>query len=168
MILASNICGTSIIRNVAREPHVTDLAKTLIKMGAKTQGVDTNMLTIPGKEKLSGFEHSIVPGHIQAGIFAIATGTTEGRLIIHNAIQEHSHSISRMLNSLNFNFKFLDSKTLDILDSCLQVNEQNLQVGLWPNFPTDLMSPAIVQPGYQRWYCPGNYCIGNQWRINTR
>ena len=144
MILAANTPGISIIQNAACEPHVVDLAKVLKKMGAKIQGDGTNQITIEGQEILHGFEHSIVPDHIEAGTFAIAAAATSGNLIIHDAIQDHFHIISKMLKSMNINFKFHDKKTLEIFPSEIIATERKLQVGLWPNFPTDLMSPAIV------------------------
>jgi len=144
MILAAGIPGKSIIQNAACEPHVVDLALLLVKMGAKIEGAGTNQITISGCDKLNGTEHSIVPDHIEAGTFAIAAAATKGNLIIHDAIEEHFQSMGRMLSLMNVNFKFLDDKTLHITDSDLKINEKKLQVGLWPNFPTDLMSPAIV------------------------
>jgi len=144
MILASGIKGKSIIQNAACEPHVVDLAEFLMKIGVKIEGAGTNQIIIKGCEKLHGTNHSIVPDHIEAGTFAIAAAATKGNLIIHDAIEDHFQSMGRMLKSMNVNFQFLDKKTLHVSPSELKIIEKKLQVGLWPNFPTDLMSPAIV------------------------
>ncbi len=144
LIMAANIPGKSVIRNAACEPHVVDLARVLQKMGAQISGAGTNQIIIEGKERLRGFDHAIVPDHIEAGTFAIAAAATAGHLIIHEAYQDHFHTIGRMLTGMNVDFKFHDSKTLEIYPSKLISKEKKLQVGLWPNFPTDLMSPAIV------------------------
>ncbi|MCK5835381.1 MAG: UDP-N-acetylglucosamine 1-carboxyvinyltransferase, partial [Lentisphaeria bacterium] len=69
--------GTTIIRNAASEPHVQDLAKFLISMGAKIEGLNTNTLTIVGVEKLGGTTHAVRGDHIEAGSF-LALGVATG------------------------------------------------------------------------------------------
>ncbi|MBN2281365.1 MAG: UDP-N-acetylglucosamine 1-carboxyvinyltransferase [Candidatus Marinimicrobia bacterium] len=144
MILAAGIKGRSVIQNAACEPHVVDLAEFLVKLGAKIEGAGTNRIMIEGSHCLTGAEHSITPDPIEAGTFAIAAAATGGEMVIHNAMKEHFYSMGRMLRSMNVMFKFQDEKTLHLFPSKLEIKEKKLQVGLWPNFPTDLMSPAIV------------------------
>jgi len=144
MILAAGIPGKSVLLNAACEPHVMDLAEVLEKMGIKISGAGSNCISIEGRKNPGGFVHTIVPDHIEAGTFAIAAAATGGHLIIHEALEQHFHSIGRMLANLNVNYSFLDERSLEIKPSRLMVKDRKLQVGLWPNFPTDLMSPAIV------------------------
>lgn len=144
MLLAANIKGKTVINNAACEPHVADLAQVLIKMGAKVSGAGTNRIEISGEAKLGGFEHNVIPDHIEAGTFAIAAACSEGELIIHNAQIRHLSMVEHILRRLNVNLSFLDDETLQIKPSNLVSQINKIQVGLWPSFPTDLMSPMIV------------------------
>jgi UDP-N-acetylglucosamine 1-carboxyvinyltransferase len=142
--VAASIPGESIIRNAASEPHVSDLATVLIKMGAEITGQETNMLKIKGTKKFQGFEHRIMPDFIEAGTFAITAACTKSQLTIHDACKVNLNIITYMLEQMNVNLKFMDEKTLLINPSTLISRLKKIQVGTWPAFPTDLMSPMIV------------------------
>lgn len=77
--------GTTVIENAACEPHVQDLCRFLNAMGAKIEGVGSNILTIHGQSKLAGCEYTIQPDHIEVGSFAGLAAVTGGELIIENA-----------------------------------------------------------------------------------
>ena len=70
--------GETILRNVAREPEVTDLANCLVKMGAKIEGIGTGMLKIQGVKSLHGAEHRVIADRIEAGSYAAAAAITGG------------------------------------------------------------------------------------------
>lgn len=144
MLLASGIAGETVIRNAASEPHITDLAEVLKKMGALIQGSGTSQIKIKGLKKLNGFEHWIMPDHIEAGTFAIAAACTKGNIIIHDAYQEHLNIIEYYLRQLNVDLLFINAKTLQVKPSRLISKVDKIQVGSWPGFATDLMSPMIV------------------------
>ena len=72
--------GTTILENSAREPEVVDLAKYLIKMGAKISGVGTDTMTIEGVEKLQGTTYKVVPDRIETGTFLVAAAITGGKV----------------------------------------------------------------------------------------
>ena len=74
--------GTTVIRNAACEPHVQDLARMLVKMGADIQGIGSNLLTVNGAERLHGCEHDVAPDHIEIGSFMALAGVTGGELRI--------------------------------------------------------------------------------------
>ena len=82
LMAAALIPGTTIIGNAACEPHVQDLARMLVKMGADIQGIGSNLLTINGAESLRGAEHTIAPDHIEIGSFMALAGVTGGELRI--------------------------------------------------------------------------------------
>jgi UDP-N-acetylglucosamine 1-carboxyvinyltransferase len=144
MLLASAIPGTTFIDNAACEPHVTDLAIVLGKMGVKLKGAGSNKIQIDGKKKLAGFQHRIIPDHIEAGTLAIAAACTKSELVINDAYQSHFHMMEYYLKNMGVNLKFLDDKTLKIRPVELVGKIKKIQAGLWPSFPTDLMSPMIV------------------------
>jgi len=144
LILAAATPGETVIYNAACEPHVSDLANFLVKIGAKIEGIGTNRLVVQGKENLSGTKHKIIPDHIEAGTFAVAAACTKGDLIIHDAIKEDLLSTMTIIEGFNVDYEFIDDKTLHVMPSNLDSLHNKVQVGLWPNFPTDLMSPVIV------------------------
>ncbi len=144
LLIAAAIPGKTIIENAASEPHIVDLCHVLQKMGAQIEGVKSNLLTLIGAKKLAGFEHEIVPDHIEAATWAITAACLQSELIIHQAWQEHLQMITYHLKQMNVNLQFLDPFTLKISPSKLISKAGKVQVGLWPGFPTDLMSPMIV------------------------
>ncbi len=144
LMLASSITETTRIDNAASEPHVSDLANVLVKMGAKITGIGTNRLSITGSKKLKGFTHRIMPDFIEAGTFAIAAAATGGELIIKNAEKCNLDMTVYQLENLGVDLEFLNDNTLHVKPAKLKVLTDKIKVGLWPNFPTDLMSPLIV------------------------
>jgi UDP-N-acetylglucosamine 1-carboxyvinyltransferase len=144
MLLAAGVAEKSIITNAAAEPHVDDLAQVLNKMGADVTGSGTNSITVSGTNSLHGFTHRIMPDHIEAGTFAIAAAATGGDLVIHDARREHLQITAYILDKMNVSCHFLDENNLHIKPSQLKSSIKKIQVGTWPGFPTDLMSPMIV------------------------
>ena len=77
--------GQSVLKNAAREPEITDLAKCLIAMGAKIEGLETDTLTIEGVKSLHGAAHAILPDRIETGTYACAAAITGGDVFLENA-----------------------------------------------------------------------------------
>jgi UDP-N-acetylglucosamine 1-carboxyvinyltransferase len=80
MMAASLAEGVTVIENAAREPEVVDLANYLIKMGAKIEGVGTDIIRIEGVRKLVGTEYSVLPDRIETGTYLVATAMTGGHI----------------------------------------------------------------------------------------
>ena len=72
--------GETVLSNAAREPEITDLARCLLAMGARIEGIGTDTLRIQGVDHLTGAEHSVVPDRIEAGTYAMAAAITGGRI----------------------------------------------------------------------------------------
>ncbi len=132
------------IRNAASEPHIVDLADVLVKMGCQVAGAGTNLIRIKGRKKLDGFKHTIQPDFIEAGTFAIAAAASGGSLVIRGAERNYLNSTVYHLASLGVKLNFIDSETLEVKSSRLKSKSHKVQVGVFPGFPTDLMSPFIV------------------------
>ena len=77
--------GETVIGNAAREPEVADLAKCLITMGAKIEGIGTDSLYVQGVESLHGATHEVLPDRIETGSYAVAAAITGGDLMLKNA-----------------------------------------------------------------------------------
>src|SRR6202011_4573802 len=80
LMAASLTPGTTVIGNAACEPHVQDLARMLLKMGADIQGIGSNVITVNGAERLHGCEHDVAPDHIEIGRLIALPGGTGGEV----------------------------------------------------------------------------------------
>ena len=86
LLMAATLAdGVTVLKNAAREPEITDLAKCLIAMGAKIEGLETDTLTIEGVKSLHGAEHQILPDRIETGTYACAAAITGGDIFLENA-----------------------------------------------------------------------------------
>lgn len=77
--------GRTTLKNAAREPEITDLARCLIAMGAKIEGLETDTLVIEGVKSLHGAHHAILPDRIETGTYACAAAITGGDVFLQNA-----------------------------------------------------------------------------------
>ena len=89
MMAAAMAEGTTILENVAKEPHVVDVANFLNSMGANIKGAGTDVIKIKGVPKLHKTEYSIIPDQIEAGTFMFAAAATRGDVTVLNVIPKH-------------------------------------------------------------------------------
>ena len=142
IMMSSAIPGVMKIEDAATEPHVTDLANFLVKMGAKIEGIGSNILYVDGG-KLRGTEHKVCSDHIEGGTFAIAAAITGGHIEIEDFKAQDCPMVLNYLSYMGVNFKALKN-SLTVLPSKLVSSRGKFQTRPWPGFPTDLMSPFIV------------------------
>ena len=133
--------GQTIIENVAKEPHVVDVANFLNSMGANIKGAGTDVIRISGVERLHGSTYSIIPDQIEAGTFMIAAAATRGDVIIRNVIPRHLESITAKLVEIGVTVEEGD----DAVRVCCESRTGNTRIKTlpYPGFPTD-MQPQIV------------------------
>ncbi|QHI68994.1 UDP-N-acetylglucosamine 1-carboxyvinyltransferase [Tichowtungia aerotolerans] len=143
--------GETTIFNAACEPHVQDLANLLVKMGANISGIGTNLLKIRGKKTLDGATHTVAPDYIETGSFLTAAAVTGGSLEIENP------GDSLTLGVLKKGFEKLGTHWV-VSDGVLTMKNETgrttlpdlgnftpkIEDGIWPAFPSDLMSVMIV------------------------
>ena len=142
--------GTTVLRNAACEPHVQDLCHFLVAMGARIEGIGTNVVTIHGGATLGGATHAIGPDHIEVGSFIGLAAVTRSELRIERAGVEH-------LRSVRMGFDRLGIRTVVDGDDLIVPADQSLEIQSdlgghvpkledqpWPAFPADVMSIAIV------------------------
>ncbi len=91
--------GTTVLANAAREPEVTDLARCLIAMGARIDGLGTDTLTVEGVERLGPATHSILPDRIESGTYAIAAAVTGGEIMLEGARLDLMESVATALRA---------------------------------------------------------------------
>src|SRR4029078_2462287 len=85
--------GTTVIGNAACEPHVQDLARMLVKMGADIRGIGSHSPTITGRAELGGCTHDVGPDHIEIGSFMALAGVTGGEMTIQGPAPEYLRMI---------------------------------------------------------------------------
>jgi len=151
VMAASLARGTTVIENAACEPHVQDLCRFLVAMGAKIDGIGSNILTIHGQSKLGGCEYTIQPDHIEVGSFVGLAAVTGGELIIENAgdlaqLRPMLMGFSKLGVEMQLEGTTLrvpPEQRLHIKDD-LGGHITKLEDGPWPNFPADLTSTAVA------------------------
>ncbi len=142
LMMASSLPGGMKIEDAATEPHVTDLAMFLNKMGSKISGIGSNVLNIEGGP-MNGAEHRICPDHIEGGTFAIAAAITGGEVEIEGFEIDKYPMVMNYLSYMGVEFKATDH-SVTVMPSKLVAKRRKFQTRPWPGFPTDLMSPFIV------------------------
>jgi UDP-N-acetylglucosamine 1-carboxyvinyltransferase len=150
LVLATAAPGTTILRNAASEPHVQDLGRFLMMLGADIEGLGTNTVTVRGGRRLHGGEYRIGPDHIEVGSFIGLAAVTSSELRIADAGIEHLRAVRMGFERLGIACA-VDGA--DLIVPARQDREIQSDVGghvpkledqPWPAFPADLMSIAIV------------------------
>ena len=143
MLAATLAEGQTVLENVAREPHVVDVANYLNTMGADIKGAGTDVIRINGVEKLHGCTYSVIPDQIEAGTYMIATAACGGRVTIKNIIPKHMESISAKLEEMGVLVEELDD-SLIITSDPEKLIACNIKTSPYPGFPTDVQQPMSV------------------------
>ncbi len=142
--------GPTTISNAASEPHVQDLARLLVKMGAKVDGIGSNVMTVHGRDKLGGAEHRICPDHIEVGSFMALAAATGGELRIRDAGSEDLQMIRRAFGRLGLRSEVEGADVVVPAEQSLKVRDDlgdaipKIEDGPWPAFPADLTSIALA------------------------
>jgi UDP-N-acetylglucosamine 1-carboxyvinyltransferase len=142
--------GDTTIFNAACEPHVQDLCLMLNKMGARIRGIGTNFLRIGGVESLHGVRHRVAPDYVDACSFMAAAALTHGRLRVPDVSENVFAVIARPFQKLGVHWEIADGALRLPAKQKLRVRNDfgsaipKIEDGVWPNFPSDLMSLAIV------------------------
>ncbi|ERK28665.1 MULTISPECIES: UDP-N-acetylglucosamine 1-carboxyvinyltransferase [Clostridium] len=139
MIAATLAEGTTSLENVAKEPHVVDVANFLNSMGADIKGAGTDIIRIKGVESLKGCNYSVIPDQIEASTFMIAAAATKGNILIKNVIPKHLESISAKLIEMGVKIEEGDDTVRVYVDEPLK--GVNIKTAPYPGFPTDIQQP---------------------------
>jgi UDP-N-acetylglucosamine 1-carboxyvinyltransferase len=141
--------GPTVIRNAASEPHVQDLARLLVAMGAPIDGIGSNVMTVHGTGTLRGCTHTIAPDHIEIGSFMALAGVTGGELIVKDTVPEDLRMIRLVFERLGLRSEVRGSDVIVPGNQRLVVNNDagdympKVEDGPWPAFPADLTSIAL-------------------------
>jgi UDP-N-acetylglucosamine 1-carboxyvinyltransferase len=142
--------GPTTIANAASEPHVQDLARLLVKMGAQIDGIGSNVMTVHGRDKLAGAEHRICPDHIEVASFIALAAATRGELRIRETEPEDLITVLRHFRRLGLQVMIEGNDILVPPKQALEVSDDigdaipKIDDGPWPAFPADLTSIAVA------------------------
>jgi UDP-N-acetylglucosamine 1-carboxyvinyltransferase len=142
--------GATRIANAASEPHVQDLARLLVSMGARIDGIGSNTLTVHGRQRLGGARHSIRPDHIEVASFMALAAVTGGHLRIQDTIPDDLLMIRAVFERLGLTSRFEDNDLIVPPEQRLEIKDDvgeaipKIDDGPWPAFPADLTSIALA------------------------
>jgi UDP-N-acetylglucosamine 1-carboxyvinyltransferase len=142
--------GPTTISNAASEPHVQDLARLLVQMGAQIDGIGSNVMTVHGRDKLGGAEHAICPDHIEVASFMALAAATGGELRIRDTEPDDLMMIRRQFRRLGLQSMIEGRDVLVPPEQPLEIKADvgemtpKIDDGPWPAFPADLTSIALA------------------------
>ena len=161
--------GATVIGNAACEPHIQDLARMLVKMGADIHGIGSNVLTVHGRSELGGCEHDVAPDHIEIGSFIALAGVTGGELRINGVVPNDLRMIRLVFDRLGLRTEIEDESIFVPGEQQLVVSRDvgeykvKIQDGPWPAFPADLTSIAVALATQ----CSGSVLV-HEWMFENR
>jgi len=150
LMAAALTTGPTTISNAACEPHVQDLARLLCAMGAQVDGIGSNVMTVHGRDRLSGAEHTISADHIEVGSFMALAAATGGDLRIREVEPLDLLMVRRQFRRLGLHSEMDGRDMLVPPDQKLRIQSDlgdaipKIEDGPWPAFPADLTSIALA------------------------
>lgn len=151
IIMAASLAkGTTTIYNAACEPYVQQLCKMLIRMGAKIDGVGSNLLTIHGCDSLTGTSHRILPDMIEVGSFIGMAALTQSSIRIKNVAYDQLGIIPDSFRRLGIDIKrenddiVVSTQETYELETALDGSILNVADAPWPGLTPDLLSVMLV------------------------
>ena len=150
VMAAVRAAGGTVISNAACEPHVQDLCRFLVSLGARIEGIESNLLRIEGAERLGGGEWRVAPEHIEVGSFIGLAATTGGDVTIEDVEPRDLVSILPTFERLGVRVEVGETSVRVPPGQELAIQDDlgdqipKIEDGPWPAFPADLTSIAVV------------------------
>ncbi|MEO6495913.1 MAG: UDP-N-acetylglucosamine 1-carboxyvinyltransferase [Solirubrobacteraceae bacterium] len=169
LLAAALTPGTTTIGNAACEPHVQDLSRMLVAMGAEVEGIGSNVMTVHGAAELHGCTHTVGPDHIEVGSFMALAGVTGGEMRIADTIPADLRMIRLVFDNLGLRSELDGNDVIVPGDQQLIIKrdageyKSKIQDGPWPAFPADLTSIAVALATQ----CAGSVLI-HEWMFENR
>jgi UDP-N-acetylglucosamine 1-carboxyvinyltransferase len=150
LMAASLAPGSTVIHNAASEPHVQDLARMLMQMGARVEGIGSNRMIVHGASELGGADYSIGPDHIEIGSLIALAACTGGELRIRDTIPDDLRMTRLAFERLGCRIELDGSDVVVPPDQRLRIRDDDgeaiskIEDGPWPAFAADLTSIALA------------------------
>jgi len=142
--------GETVIYNAACEPYVQQLSRMLVRMGAKIDGIGSNMLRITGVPELKGTDHKILPDMIEIGSFIALAAMCRSSITIKDVAYDELGMIPEAFRRLGINLErrgddiFIPEQESYVIDSFLDGSILNVADAPWPGISPDLLSVMLV------------------------
>ena len=169
LLAAALTPGTTVMGNVACEPHVQDLARMLAAMGAEIEGIGSNVLRVHGQRELHGCTHDVAPDHIEIGSFIALAGVTGGELRVRGVNPDDLRMIRLVYDRIGLHTELdgddvlVPGRQTLVVDRDMGGFKSKIQDGPWPAFPADLTSIAVAVATQ----CAGSILI-HEWMFENR
>ena len=135
--------GETVLNNVAREPEVTDLARCLIAMGGRIEGVGSDCLRIQGVSSLNGCDHRVIPDRIEAGTYSMAVAAAGGTLELTGIQREHLETPIEILNRVGLVIE-TTRNGIKVSRPPGKMRSSDVVTAPYPGFPTDLQAQIMA------------------------
>ncbi len=142
MLAAVKAEGLTVLENVAKEPHIVDVANFLNTMGADVRGAGTDVIKIRGVSQMHGGSYAIIPDQIEAGSYMVAAAFTGGNVLVKNIIPKHLEPITAKLEKAGAMVEEFDEAVRVTRTGPL--HPVNIKTMPHPGFPTDMQPMMTV------------------------
>ena len=142
LLAAAAASGRSVIRHAACEPHVVELCEFLQNMGAGIEGAGSPTITVEGVSRLHGARRTLWGDYIEAGSWAVVAAITSGAVEISGTRWQDMEVVSSVLKKMNVHCEH--DGTMYRAEPRTLINAGRITTGLWPGFPSDLISLVTV------------------------
>ncbi|MFC5344648.1 UDP-N-acetylglucosamine 1-carboxyvinyltransferase [Brevundimonas staleyi] len=136
--------GTTVLKRAAREPEIGDLARCLVMMGAKIEGIDTDTLVIEGVSSLNGGEWSVIPDRIEMGSYACAAAMAGGEVRLTKSRAELITALSDKMIEAGVDIIPTEDGVIVKRDPALRLKAVNVATEVYPGFATDLQAQFMT------------------------
>ncbi len=141
MMAAALAEGETTLENAAREPEIVDLAQALVQMGAKIEGMGTDVIRIQGVESLRPMDYTVMPDRIETGTFVIAAAITSGDMVIKNCFPGHLDAVLAKVIEAG-GLVATTENTIHVRGQ-RPIQPVNVKTLEYPGFPTDMQAQIM-------------------------
>jgi UDP-N-acetylglucosamine 1-carboxyvinyltransferase len=144
MLAAVLADGTTVLKKAAREPEIGDLARCLVAMGAKVEGIDTDVLTITGVTSLGGATWSVIPDRIEMGSYAVAAAMAGGEVRLTRTRPELMTALTAKMIEAGVEVTPTADGVIVKRDPAVRLKAVNVATEVYPGFATDLQAQFMA------------------------
>ena len=136
--------GVTVLRKAAREPEIGDLARCLTAMGARIEGIDTDVLTITGVSSLGGSSWSVIPDRIEMGSYAVAAAMTGGEVRLTKTRPELMSALTDKMIEAGVEVTPTPDGVIVKRDPAQRLKAVDVATEVYPGFATDLQAQFMA------------------------
>ena len=143
MLAAVMADGVTVMENVAKEPHIVDLANLLNSMGADIRGAGTDVIKVHGVKEMTTTEYATIPDQIEAGTYMVIAAALDGNdVLISNVIPKHLESITQVLKDIGVEVTEYDESIR--VKRTGPIKCTSVKTRPHPGFPTDMQAQIVA------------------------